>query len=323
MAEEPEEQVVDDGVDPLAEVLSTAQPAPFEDEDLGGSGLEVFDGEEAVAPEIDEEAELIEAVTRDVAEDDEPEETEEAAEEEEDAEEVTLTRKELDALMARVEQLSGGQPAQPTEQPQGDQAEAEQPQQQAAQQEPPPTYVPEIPKLELTDDEFEDLMGDREKFLDFQQKREEALATHVTQSVLRGQMPHIYSYIQQAMAASEASQRFFEEMPEARQYPNAAARAAMEVRSENPNATIDEVIAKTKEKLQGVLGVAQKIKNSSQRKVDTRPKRGQFANPGTEARTSRTRRRGNTTPTNPGQEAFEEMLQLQRDDPRAILDGLL
>lgn len=191
---------------------------------------------EETAPAVKTEAPSVEKA--ETSEEGEGEEEGEA----EESENVTLSREELNGLLAQLEAQAGGDTpkdlAPPVETPA-----------------PPvvPTPVPiQMPTLEpLTDDEYVEIQSDPKKYHEREQKVIAATVQQVLQSI-----PQL---VMQQTAVSVESYRqsadFFDKNPEFKPYPNLVLKTSLEIRREHPEYNQQQILDAAKGKMKYLVGV--------------------------------------------------------------------
>lgn len=228
---------------------------------------------------------------------------------------VTLSTANYEALMGQLEAQAktelAGDAIKPPHAPEPTPEPAPVPQ-------PAQFQVPEIPPMELSDDEFDDMHTDKAKYMEVQARRDEQVAAMAVQAVMQGVVPLITEEMGRQLPAYYESREFLNANPEIKavfeEHPFTVQRALKKVQQANPEDTHANHLEGLKKELAFALDVTRKVRanQKSGKRVDVRPQRGKFSPGGTGARGARPAPPGEPIPMDATQEAFQDVLEVSR-----------
>lgn len=187
-----------------------------------------------------------------------------------ESEEVVLTRKQYERLLAESDaQIAAG--AQSPADVSADSVELSEGTQRAL---PDAIHVPEVPPFEISDDEADRMFahGDRNTFASVMNRYGERVAAQTTQAVIQSMSPVVYRQVAETMEMMEVSKQFFAD-PENQwlaDHPQAFNAAAIKLKQQNPNIPFKDLLAEAKTAIAHRKAQFRKIQGGKAQKRDVR-----------------------------------------------------
>jgi len=226
-----------------------------------------------------------------------------------DDETVSVSRKDLESLMEQLEQSAGSLPAEEQPVSAAQETPAEKPA-EAPIVEPSPSLLSEfkVPKIELTDDQFEAAATNKTAFAETVGNIVEQAIGSYTQTLIPAMMRQYQEAFGGMWEAAHEVERITEKHPAIEGHEALLAKTITEVRAKNPTDTIRQISDKVIEKLSSVSNIRRELLKS--KAVDARPK-GRFGSVGTKARASRPKPPGQGQEEDPTASALTDIAEFE------------
>lgn len=171
--------------------------------------------------------------------------------------EVTRLRKTVEELSAQKPQLGEEPP------------EEEEPKGEKKGEQPTKAAVEDHFSVDLTDDEYDEIMSSKKKFAEFLMKFGGQIRQQSREDALRDIPSVVQKTTSRQQALLEKRRQFYEDNPDLKQHKGYVGYAANQIYSDNPDLSADELFAKTAERVRKDLALNKQAVEQENDRLET------------------------------------------------------